>query len=271
MRYLQAGPYNPNSLRYEVLKSLTGVPGNRVRTLAEDATVNDMIMSLDELYGTIMTFGALFIRLCAVRQRLKEAVIDYDSRLARAFAILRHEFPDRYRQDHVEDKKGDLFFEGLLPDLRNALRYLTRDNPPATYRQLLQAARQQEQGEQESSKMQTAAQPVAKSTFRKPWVTTQAHQSSVTPEEPSEVAYESDEFDAETREAAAKIAMNAGIAAKRSFYTNRRSGDNAQKKTGCWSCGEEGHFQRECPHPKNGTEGGRKGGNPPQSKKTQSQ
>ena len=270
VRMLQAGPYDQRTLRYEVIRSLTGVPGNRVRSLGEGTTIDEMLASLDELYGTTMTYGALLARLCQVRQGPKEPTVEYDSRLARAFAVMRQEFPERYAEENIEAKKRDLFYEGLRPEIQNAIEYLTDQQPPADYSRLLKAARKKEDRTKEAQRNRGAeaapTNPTPKSTFRKPWTNTpQARQGTVVAEEPTGEDYASDEFDQETREEAAKIALNASMTAKRNFYGARKAGDTAQRKSGCWNCGEEGHFQRECPKPKNVTEGGQKGGNPPRT------
>ena len=264
VRFLQRGNYDPTSLQYEVFRSLTGPPGDQVRQLGPHATVDQMIAKLDEGYGLAMTYNALAKNLHVIQQP-REKTTDFEARLSRAFSILKTEFPQRYEEQNMDARKTDCFVEGLRDDLRNSIQCMAAQEPPPPYSVLLKHVRRAENMARDSSKNQPVSQPTPRSTFRKPWATVQARQSTTTAEETIEEECDSDGFDEETRAEAATIAMNAGLAAKKSFYTNRKAGETAQRSTGCWSCGKEGHFQRECPNPKNAKEGGQKGGNPPQS------
>ena len=266
------GPFNPNALRYEVIRSLTGTPGDRVRGLGHQATVDQMIACLDKVYSIVATYDGLFRRVFEVFQRPKESIADYDSRMSRAFATLRCEFPERYEREEVEEKKRETFFAGLRDDMKLNIRFLTKQDPPADYDRLLRVAREMEDEAAQTRAKERATMPTAvpRSTFRRPWATAQAKQATIQeePEEPTEEDVQSDEFDEETREEAAQIAMNASITAKRDFYKSRKPSDGTKKKdSGCFHCGKEDHYIRDCPT-KNAKEGGSKGGNPPRAATT---
>ena len=264
VKMLQMGNHEPQSLRYEVIRSLTGVPGNRVRDLGLDATVDDMIRKLDTHYCPALTYEGLTRNLYSIAQKGKETVCDYDGRLGRAMAMLRMEFPEQYRQENVEDKRRRLFFEGLRGDLQNAITYLMDAHPPATYEQLLQGARHAERRNPDPNRQVSAAptNPTPRSAFRRPWATPQAQQATIVEEvEPEDKGYRSDEYDEATREEADKIALHAAMNAKKTFY-DQNKGKREKRPDGCWNCGADGHFARECPKPKNVSERGATGGKP---------
>ena len=51
-----------------VFQSLQGFLGNLVRSLGEDATLNDVLQMLDEYYGIVMMFDALSKELYSLRK-----------------------------------------------------------------------------------------------------------------------------------------------------------------------------------------------------------
>ncbi len=152
VRMLQAGCYNLHALRYKVIWSLTGTSGHRVRDLGMEASVNDMISWLDQIYGTVLTYDGLMKHLYGITQWQRETITDYDSCLAQAFAMLQQEFLQWYDTEAVDDKRCECFFEGLCTEICNAIQFLVKQELSAPYHRLLHAAQESELETQEASK-----------------------------------------------------------------------------------------------------------------------
>ena len=67
-------------------------PGDLARSLGEDATLNDVLLILDEHYGVIMTFDALSKELYSLEQGLSENVAEFWVHLLQQVQILQLEY-----------------------------------------------------------------------------------------------------------------------------------------------------------------------------------
>ena len=56
---------------------LQGFPGDLMRSLGEDATLSDVLQTLDEKYGVVMMSDALSKELYSFKQRLGENVAEF--------------------------------------------------------------------------------------------------------------------------------------------------------------------------------------------------
>ena len=66
-----------------------------MRSLGEDATLGDVLQTLDEHYGVVMTFDALSKELYSLKQGMGENVADFRVCLSQQIQILQTEYPGR--------------------------------------------------------------------------------------------------------------------------------------------------------------------------------
>ena len=115
-----------------------------MRTLGEDATLGDILLTLDEHYGVMMTFDTLNKELYSLRQGMGENVAKCGVCLSQQVQILQTEYPSRIQREHVEEVKWDHFYEGLSPKNQQMLTHKVNGESPVTYSELLLAAQKLE-------------------------------------------------------------------------------------------------------------------------------
>ena len=94
-------------------RSLQWFPGDLVRSLGKDATLDNVLQMLDEDYGVVMTFNALSKELYSLKKGMGQNVAGFRVCLSQQVQILQMEYPGRIQQEHVEEVKQDCFYEGL--------------------------------------------------------------------------------------------------------------------------------------------------------------
>ena len=99
-----------------VFRSLQGFLGDLSRRVGEDATLGDVLQTLDEHYGVVMAFDTLGKELYSLKQGMGENVAEFGVHLSQQVQILQMEYPSRIQQEHVEEVKQDHFYEGLSPE-----------------------------------------------------------------------------------------------------------------------------------------------------------
>ena len=85
-----------------VFRSLQGFPGDLVRSLGEDATLGDVLWTLDEHCGDVMTFDTLRKEVYSLKQGMGENVAEFGVCLAQQIQILQMGYHSRIQQEHVE-------------------------------------------------------------------------------------------------------------------------------------------------------------------------
>ena len=106
---------NQHLLPY-VIQSLQGFLGDLDRSLGKDATLNDVLQTLDEHYGMVMMFDSLNKNLYSLKQESGENMAEFGVHLLQQVQILQLEYPGRIQQKHIEQRKWDHFYEGLNPE-----------------------------------------------------------------------------------------------------------------------------------------------------------
>ena len=96
-----------------LFRSLEGFLGVLVRSLGDNATLGDVLCTLGEHYGIMMTFNALSKQLYSLEQGMGENVPEFRVCLSQQVQILQMEYPSRTQIEHVEEVKQDCFYEGL--------------------------------------------------------------------------------------------------------------------------------------------------------------
>ena len=81
--------------------------------MGEDATLGDVLQTLDEHFGVMMIFNALSKELYSLKQGMGENVAEFRVCLSQQVQILQMEYPGRIQQEYVEEVKLDNFYEGL--------------------------------------------------------------------------------------------------------------------------------------------------------------
>ena len=81
----------------------------------EDATLGDVLWTLDEFFGVVMAFATISKELSSFKQGMGENVAEFGVHLSQQVQILQTEYPSRIQQEHVEEVKWDCFYETLNP------------------------------------------------------------------------------------------------------------------------------------------------------------
>ena len=93
--------------------SLQGYLRDLARSLGEDATLNDILQTLDEHYGIVMMFNSLSKELYSIKQGSGDNVAKFQVHLSWQVQILQLEYLERIQPEHVDEMKHDCFYEGL--------------------------------------------------------------------------------------------------------------------------------------------------------------
>ena len=88
-----------------VFQSLPGVPWTSCQDLGEDATLTNILQTLDEHYGVVMMFDALSKELYSLKQGFRENVAKFRVYLSQQVQILQSEYLERIQQEHIEEMK----------------------------------------------------------------------------------------------------------------------------------------------------------------------
>ena len=115
-------------------------PGDLARSLGEDATQGNVLQTLDEHYGVMMTFNALSKELYSLKQGMGENVAEFGVCLSQQVQILQTKYPGRIQQEHVEEVKQDCFYRGLIPEYWLMSTHKVDDKNPVIYSKLLHTA-----------------------------------------------------------------------------------------------------------------------------------
>ena len=76
-----------------------------MRSLGDDVTLGNVLWTLDEHYGVVMTFNSLSKELYSLKQGMGENVAKFRVHLSQQIQILQMEYPGRIQQKHMEDGK----------------------------------------------------------------------------------------------------------------------------------------------------------------------
>ena len=123
-----------------IFYSLQGFMGNLVRSSCKDATLSDILKTLDEHYGVIMTFNALSKELYSLKQGLSQNISEFRVHLLWQVQILHSEYPGRIQLEHMEEMKCDHFYEDLNPTHQQMSAHKVDGEHPASHSNLLLAA-----------------------------------------------------------------------------------------------------------------------------------
>ena len=127
-----------------VFHSLQGFQGDLARSLGKDATLNDVLQTLDKHYSVFMTFDALSKELYSLKQGSSENVAKFRVHLLQQVQILQSEYPRRIQPEHLGEMKHDHFYEGLNPEYRQMLAHKLDGEDQASYSNLLLATQKLE-------------------------------------------------------------------------------------------------------------------------------
>ena len=112
--------------------------------MGEDATLSDVIQTLDEHYGVVMIFDALNKELYSLKQGMGENVAEFRACISQQVQILQMEYLSRIQQEHVEEVKWDYFYKGFSPKYQWMLAHKVSGENPVTCSELLLTAQKLE-------------------------------------------------------------------------------------------------------------------------------
>ena len=127
-----------------VFWSLQGFPGDLSRSLGEDATLINVLKTLDKHYGVMMMFDTLSMELYSLKQGSGKNVAEFSMHLLQQVQILQSEYPGRIQQEHMEEMKWDYFYEGLNSKYWHILAHKVDGKHATSYYNLLPAAQKLE-------------------------------------------------------------------------------------------------------------------------------
>ena len=110
-----------------VFQSLEGFPGDLSMSLGKDATLTDVLQTMDKHFGIEMMSNTLRKELLSLKQGSGKNVAEFRMCLSQQVQILQSEYPGRIQQEHVKDMKQDHFYEGLSPKYRYRLNHKVDD------------------------------------------------------------------------------------------------------------------------------------------------
>ena len=88
-----------------VFQSLQGFPGDLASSLGEDATLTNILQTLDEHYGIVMTFNTLSKELYSLKQGSGKNVSEFGVCLSQQVQILQSQYLRRIQQEHMVELK----------------------------------------------------------------------------------------------------------------------------------------------------------------------
>ena len=157
--YCHARCWDHTLLPYAI-NSLQGYPGELVRSLGMDITLDDILTILDEHYNNLKALDALNQKLFQLHMVEKETVSNWGVHLSRHLQILTASFPEYFPPDHLAKLKCDHFNGRLLKWLKAMVACLKASANEKTYSDYLQVAREAEKEEGgEPSHSQTTNKP----------------------------------------------------------------------------------------------------------------
>ena len=119
--------------------SLQGFTCDLARSLGKDATLNDVLQTLNEHYGVVMMFDPLSKELYSLKQGSSKNVAGFGVHLLQQVQILQSEYSGRIQLEHMEEMKCNCFYEGLNPKYWQMLAYKVDGEHPVNYCDLLLA------------------------------------------------------------------------------------------------------------------------------------
>ena len=88
-----------------VFQSVQGFPGDLARSLDKDATLTNILQTMDEHYGIVMMFYALCKELYSLKQGSGENVAEFGVHLSKQVQILQPEYLGRIQQKYIDKMK----------------------------------------------------------------------------------------------------------------------------------------------------------------------
>ena len=131
---------NQHLLPY-VIQSLKRFPGDLARSLGKATTLNDVLQTLDEHYGVVMTFNALSKELYSLKQGSGENMAEFGVHLSQQVQIFQSDYLGRIQWEHIDEMR---FHEGLNPEYQWMSAHKVDGEHPARYSDLSLAAQKLE-------------------------------------------------------------------------------------------------------------------------------
>ena len=125
----------------------TRLPGELVRSLGTDITLDNVLAILDEHYNHVKALDALNQELFQLQMGKKETVLDWGVHLSRHLQVLVVSFSECFLLDHIAKLKHDHFYGGLPKRLKAMVAYLKASTNEKTYSDCLWAVRKAEKEE----------------------------------------------------------------------------------------------------------------------------
>ena len=129
------------------IQSLYWYPGELVRSLGMDITLDHVLTILDEHYNNVKALDALNQELFQLQMADKETVSDWGIHLLRHLQALTTSFPECFPPDHMAELKCNCFYGGLPKWLKAMVAYLKASLQEKTYSEYLWATREAEKEE----------------------------------------------------------------------------------------------------------------------------
>ena len=277
---MQRESFTDRAVMRAAIYSLSGDPGELARSLPVGATLDQLLLEMDRVYGRVGTFhdqhGALF----QLEQRHGENVQSYAVRVQSAISSLQEEWPVDFATLDEAALRADRFYAGLIPSIQDRLEYMwpapgTGRKP--SYNELLVTAKQVEEKAQKRAKKRSAdgvrydsggtksyGRPPPKSVSARAAAASFPAEEPVDESGPPEESVESGEDDEVSLEHIKGVFVTPemesacpGLSARvaRAFHKDEKT------KGACFNCGDPNHWQRSCtkPNTRKGNLNGREG------------
>ena len=233
--------YSPTVVRMSIVRSCRGVPARVLHSLGQTFDVHDVIAAFDKRFASVATSEALMSQFYSATQKADESVNAWGCRLETILSQPQlSKTPRPQRLTMLREK----FWRGLRSEtVRNALRH--RFDGGLTYDELLVYAREVEK----EVPMKSNASKAATKTKMSALQTAEPSLSSQLADILKRLCSLEQQLPAK-KESISRNQQGTGTQRKRN-WSRRKPQDKrytSSKKPGCFKCGKEDHFKKDCPH-----------------------
>ena len=225
--------------------SLQDYPGELVRSMGTDNTLDDVLTIMDEHYNNVKALDALNQELFQLQMSEKETVLDWGVHLSRHLQILVTSFSESFLLDHITELKCDCFYGGLPKQFKAMVAYLKASAGEKIISMQHKRLRRKRQWNHIVARMHDSTSKPKVMSFFHLWKL-KGTQPTMSPA--VQVAHLEEESTDKEEGAESKDSNGIkGITEEFIVHLARAVKDAQQEEKHCYHCSSLEHFIRDCP------------------------